>query len=238
MAILDRVKLRQIFSEGAIPSQEDFENLIDSMIHKLDSGSISQEDGLRLSPQGSDKRMISFFENISNFKPTWTLEQYPRNSSDFGLNLVDQNGESKFFIQKDGNIGIGTKTPTTKLDVDGNISMIGRRGTYASGNIPGDTQWYNITPKLNACHAFEVIAKIGKPGKGLYSMIYAIALSTFGRSKNEISKTCAFYGSFTNKIDLRWHGETFNYYLHMRTKRNYGKDTMIKYNITNLWWDD
>jgi len=238
MPIVDRAQLKRTFEEGSVPSQEDFENLIDSMIHKNDAGSISQEEGLKLSPQGSDRKLITFFDNLGDLKPMWGLEQFPRNDPDFGLNLVDRNGESKLFIQKDGNVGIGTTNPATKLDVEGNISMNGRRGTFAHGEIPGDKQWYNITPKLSSCHAFEVIAKIGKPGKGLYSMVYAIALSTFGRSKNKIMQTEAFYGSFTNKIDLRWSGGTFNFYLQMRTRRNYGKDCMIKYNITNLWWDD
>jgi hypothetical protein len=238
MAIISRSQLKKAFERGAIPSQEDFESLIDSMFHKQDDGFMSQEEGLKLSPKGSTRKLISFFDNLSDFKPRWGIEQYPQNSPDFGLNFVDQQGESRLFIQADGNVGVGTLNPSEKLDVQGNINMRGRRGTYALGEVPGDGNWHTITPNLNSCHAFEVIAKIGKPGRGLYAMVHALALSTFGHSSNKIKKTVAHYGSFRNKIDLRWAGFTFDYYLQIRTRRNYGDESMIKYYITNLWWED
>ena len=115
MAIVNRSELKKAFEKGAIPSQEDFENLVDSMFHKQDDGLISQEDGLKLSPKGSARNLITFFNNQSDFKPRWGIEQYPKYNPEFGLNLVDQQGESRFFLQADGNIGIGTLNPTTKL---------------------------------------------------------------------------------------------------------------------------
>ena len=238
MAIVSRSQLKKAFEKGAIPTQEDFENLVDSMFHKQEDGLISQEDGLKLSPKGSARKMVTFFNNMSDLKPRWGIEQQPKNSPDFGLNIVDQGGDSQLFIKPGGNIGIGTLNPTAKLEVAGNINMHGRRGMYASGEVPGDSEWHNITPKLNHCHAFEVVAQIGKPGRGLYSILHAFTLSAFGNSRNKIRKTTAYYGSFRNKIDLRWAGHTFNYYLQIRTKRNYGDESMIKYYVTNLWWED
>jgi hypothetical protein len=235
MAIIDKIQLKQAFEEGAIPTQDDFENLIDSMVHKHDNGFISKEDGLKLSPQGSDKKLISFFEDIGDFKPRWSLEGKFDGDKPFSLNLLNDKNNSVLFIENNGNIGIGTTNPATTLDVDGNISMQGRIGTYAHGIVPADGNWYAITPKLTNCHAFEVVAKVAKTGKGLHAMVHAIALSTFGKSKSKINVTQAYYGSFINKIDLRWEGQTFNYTLQMRTRRNYGQDVMIKYNITNLW---
>lgn len=235
MAIIDKYLLKQAFEEGAIPTQNDFENLIDSMIHKHDNGFISQEDGLKLSPQGSDKKLISFFEDIGDFNPRWSIEGKADGEKSFSINLLNDSNESVLFINNNGNVGIGTTNPTSRLDVDGNISMQGRIGTYAHGVIPADSNWYTITPKLTNCHAFEVIAKVGKKGQGLHAMVHAIAISTFGKSKNKIKITQAYYGSFINKIDLRWDGQTFNYSLQMRTRRDYGQNVMIKYNITNLW---
>ena len=237
MAIASRVQLKKAFEKGAIPTQDDFSNLIDSMIHKQEDGLISEETGLKLTPKGSDRKLITFFDNISDLKPTWAIEQYPKNSSEFGLNLVDQQGDSKLFIRYDGNIGIGTVEPATKLDVVGSISMHGRRGTYASGQVPGDGNWYTITPKLNQSRAFEIIAKISKPGRGLHAMMHAFALSTFKGSRSDITKTHAYYSSFRDKMDLRWAGSNFNYYLQIKTKRNYGVGNMISYYITNLWWE-
>ena len=238
MAITTRQELKKNFEKGSIPTQQDFENLIDSMLHKQDEGLISQDYGLSLTPKGESSRMLTFFNNVNDLKPTWNIEQYPKNDPNFGLNLTDKQGESKLFIQTDGNIGIGTIAPSDKLTVEGNISMHGRRGTYACGKVLGDGNWHTIIPSLNSCHAFEIIAKIGKKGRGLYAITHAIALSTFGRSHNTIRKTRSYYGSFRNKIDLRWTGETFNYALQIRTQRNYGEGSMIQYYVTNLWWED
>ncbi|ROT47679.1 adhesin [Candidatus Cardinium hertigii] len=238
MAINSREGLKKNFEKGAIPTQNDFEDLIDSMFHKQDDGLISQDDGLSLSPKGSSSKFITFFNNLNDFKPTWSIEPYPKNVPAFGINICDKQGESKLFIQNNGYIGVGTTHPSEKLTVNGNIRMHGRQGTYTSGQVAGDGHWHNITPELNACHAFEVIAKIGKQGHGLYAMTHAIALSTFGRSNNTIHKTKAYYGSFRNKIDLRWVGDTFNYTLQIRTNQDYGEESMIKYYVTNLWWED
>lgn len=238
MAITSRDKLKKHFEKGSIPTEHDFEDLIDSMFHKQDDGLVSQDHGLSLSPKGSSSKLMTFFNNITDFKPTWNIEQYPKNDPDFGLNITDKQGESKLFIQSNGCIGIGTTRPVERLTVEGNIGMHGRRGTYASGEVPGDGNWHTITPALNACHAFEVIAKVGKQGRGLHAMTHAIAVSTFGRSSNRINQTKAYYGSFRNKIDLRWSGDTFNYVLQIRTQRDYGEESMIRYYVTNLWWEE
>lgn len=238
MAITSREQLKKFFEKGSIPTEQDFEDLIDSMLHKEDDGLLSQDHGLSLSPRGGSEKLLTFFSSLSDFKPTWNIEPYPKNEPDFGLNITDKQGKSRLFIQSNGCVGIGTTHPVDKLTVEGNVGMHGRRGTYASGEIPGDGKWHAITPPLNACHAFEVIAKIGKKGRGLYAMLHAIALSTFGQSNNQIQKTRAYYGSFRNKIDLRWAGDTFNYVLQMRTQRDYGEESTIRYYVTNLWWEE
>jgi len=238
MTILNRETLKKNFEKGAIPTQQDFENLIDSMFNKTDDGIISQDYGLVISPQGGSPRLMTFFNSLNDFKPTWSIEQYPKNDENFGLNITDREGKSRLFLSPNGEMGIGTTEPAEKLTVAGNMSMHGRRGTYSHGEAPADGDWHNITPTLNAFHAFEIIAKVSKEGRGLHAMTYAIALTTFGRSNNKIQKIAAYYGSFRNKIDLRWIGDTFNYTLQIKTRRDYGEESMIKYYVTNLWWED
>lgn len=235
MLIVDKAELKKAFKTGSVPTQEDFENLIDSMVHKHDNGFISQEDGLRLSPQVDNSKLMSFFEDMGDFSPRWSLEGKTNAEDQFNLKLLNKNNDSVLAIQADGKIGVGTATPSCTLDVNGTVAMNGRVGTYAHGIIPADGDWYAITPKLTSCHAFEVVAKVSKPGQGLHAMVHAIALATFGGGKNKLNTTHAHYGSFFNKIDLRWNGSTFNYRLDMRTRRNYGKGVMIRYHVTNLF---
>ena len=47
----------------------------------------------------------------------------------------------------------------------------------------------------------------------------------------------SYYNSFMDKIELRWQGETYNYRLEMRSKKDQGDGVYIKYNIGNLWWE-
>lgn len=39
---------------------------------------------------------------------------------------------------------------------------------------------------------------------GRYCLLHAVAISTFGNSRSNISKTCAYYGRWWNKISIRW----------------------------------
>ena len=66
-------------------------------------------------------------------------------------------------------------------------------------------------------------------------MLHAIAVSTYGKSKGAITKTCGYYGWAKNKIDVRWSGSYFSYQLQIRTKTNYGDGVVIRYNIAKLY---
>ena len=76
------------------------------------------------------------------------------------------------------------------------------------------------------------MASTGK--KGAHAIIHAIAVATFGNSKPGITKTTGRYGSLKNNIDIRWAGTYFNYQLQIRTKKNYGENVMIRYNVSKL----
>ena len=91
----------------------------------------------------------------------------------------------------------------------------------------------DVISDLNEYQAFEIVASVGK--KGAHSILHAIAVSTYGKSKSKISKTCGHYGWSRNKLDVRWFGSYFSYQLQIRTKSNYGEGIMIKYNIAKLY---
>jgi hypothetical protein len=241
MSVVNRNKLKEYFLKGKTPTQDNFRDLIDSMMHREEEALLSDDYGIKVSARGSDKRLLSFFSNISDRSPNWFVEPYPKKSEEFGLNFLSQHQDklvSHLFLGHNGNVGLGTLEPQNKLDVNGNIGMKGRRGYHYSGTVPGDGQWQNITPKLSRYQALEVMAQIGKKDKGMHAITHAIALSAFGQSRSAITKTRACFGSWRNKIDIRWRGTLYEYYLQVRTRRNYGEDHSIRYYITNLWWED
>lgn len=244
MKLLNRDTLKNFFVTGSQPSQGNFSNLIDSMVNKVDDGfSKDMEHGLMLSPMKSGNSLISFFQTMDNPEPDWSVRLNPDDKTlglDFGEpNTTDDSIQSRVFMQRGGNVGIGTQQPKFLLDVNGTAGMQTRIGTYPSANatntVPADGRWHTILSGLNNCQAFEIVAQTGLPKHGKYALLHAIALSTFGRSRSKIRKTQAHYGFWWNKIAIRWTGSTFDYGLEIRTRSNYGTGININYNITRLW---
>ena len=236
MAIKKRSDLKKFFASGSIPTESNFADLIDSFVHIGEDNWINQDDGLRVCSMGDNSKLMSFFKSINDKSPVFSLRKFPSDGSIYGLDLVNENGESSLYIRGDGFVGVGSNDPQCRLDIDGYVQSTGRRGTYKFGDIPGDGMWHVIVDSLTDCHVFEIVAKINKPGKGMHSIIHAIAAGAFNGKCNEINVTKAYYDSRRDQIELKWNGGNFNYRLEARTKRNYGENTSIKYYVTNLWW--
>ncbi len=232
--INDREQLKKYFRSGMLPTETHFAILIDSMFNKIDDGiNKNDEEGLMIFPAGDEEVLLSFYETLKEKKASWVLVNGKGETK--GLILKEKGKENPtIFFQVGGNIGIGTDEPTQKLEVAGLIASQGRVGTFKKGTIPADGNWHDVLIKLSGCQGFEIVAHAGKKQKGKYSLLHATALSTFGSSKPKISKTCAYYGFWWNKIDCRFVGETFNYKLQIRTGSNYGGDAKITYRIAKL----
>ena len=235
MSLQNRDTLKSFFRKGQMPSERHFNDLIDSMINKVDDGlSKNLDDGLTLSPIGSSKKLMSFFKSIEDKSPAWSIEI---DSGTANLDINNNRGESIVSLKNDGRVGINNNDPEYELEVDGTVGMIGRVGTFHQGEILADGKWHPVLAEMNGCHILEVAAGVGKKKTGKYSVIHAFALSTFGKSKNKIKITQAYYGVKCNKIQLRWTGDTYKYNLEMRTRCNYGGNFYVKYYISSLWFD-
>ncbi|MFN6944060.1 MAG: adhesin [Cytophagaceae bacterium] len=235
MPIQNRSTLKGFFRKGQMPSEGHFNDLIDSMINKVDDGmSKNIDDGLMLSPIGASKKLMSFYKSIEEKNPAWSIEI---NNSDATLNINNQVGDPIISLKPEGKVGINKNNPQQALDVNGVVAMKGRQGTLHSGKIPADGKWHTVLKELNGCHAFEVIAGVGKKKTGKYALLHAFAMSTYGKSRSKIDTRQAMYGARSNQIQLRWVGTTYNFGLEMRTKANYDGDFVIRYNISELWFD-
>lgn len=241
MNLKNRETLKEFFRKGKMPAEGNFEAMIDSMVNRIDDGfSKDMEHGMMLSPEGSSKSLISFFRSIEQKNPAWTVA-IDADDKHRGLSFIEPNsqgGDVRLFLQEGGNVGIGTIEPQCKLHVEGMIGSKGRVGTFASGTVPADGKWHNVLEDLSGCQAFEIVARVGQPGKGRYALLHATAASTFGRSKSRITRMQAHYGWWWNKLKVRWSGTTFSYGFQLRSVRNYGKDITIHYHITKIWGDE
>jgi hypothetical protein len=232
MAQKTRANLKNSFLKGNIPTEEDFHDLIESGLNKLDDGILKTKgEGVKILADGPNRELMNFFENINDLNPSWVISQKTEDGNE-GFNISEPNGGSRLFIEKGGNVGIGSTRPSSKLEVDGIVGMKGRTGNFATGEIPADGNWHDVLFDLNEYNIFEVVATVGK--KGAHSVLHATAVSAYGKSKNKISKTCGYYGWVKNKLDIRWSGSYFSYQLQIRTKSNYGEGVMIHYNVAKL----
>lgn len=235
MSLQNRETLKGYFRKGQLPTEGNFHDLIDSLINKVDDGMTKTVDeGLMLSPIGESKKLISFYKTIEDKSPEWRVE-----IDDLQSNMVFSNrmGDPVAAFNEAGRLGINTVEPETTLDIRGVISQEGRTGTAYKGKVPADGKWHQIVSGVNGCHMLEVIAGVGKKKTGKYAMLHAIAMSTYGKSKNRIHKTRSRYGIWANRIEIKWTGKTYDYNLEIRTRANFGENTAICFNIQNLWHD-
>ncbi|MFT5834020.1 MAG: hypothetical protein ACI97N_001651 [Cognaticolwellia sp.] len=251
MALQDRDTLKNYFKHGSVPSEVHFQDLIDSLVNKVDDGLDKDlANGLQLSPRGTSKKVISFFENIKDKSTSWSVALNPDPRSK-GLGFSDgtkKEGEAlahfPLYLKKEAGIGVGTTNPNYAMDVNGLVGMHGRIGTFAKGSIPADGKWHDVIADLDQVHAFEIMALAnGKKHEGKYAMTHAIAMAAYGGtwSRKKIKQTKVYYRWFWNAIKIRWKSDdTYKFRLQIKTRSNYGlgnneEQAQITYRIMKLW---
>ena len=130
----DRSILKSYFVEHALPTEDNFAELIDGMINQKDDGIIKQPGSpLSLEASGdetSHKKALNLYDSFADPSPSWTLSLRPRSdlkdpaSGKRGLSIGTSSGVSRLFIDHaSGHVGIGTVEPQSPLHVasDGRI---------------------------------------------------------------------------------------------------------------------
>ena len=256
MSKQDRATLKSYFRKGALPTAEQYRDLIDSAVNQVEDGfDKSKDEGLSLSSTGGSNRLMSWFEGAGSDEPSWVLEhdENVRGALHFKpgrpgpLSL-----EHSLTLNPMGYIGVGTPDPVRELDVAGTVKSRSRTGSTTQ-NIPyvaADGKWHTISKSLTGCQILEVIAGTGNPrGRGRYSLMHAIAMNAFNPSnpimnwlfgRKRIKTQTAVFGSYADRIRLRWISDKdkpHHYKLQIRTNARFDKDRVISYSITSLWLD-
>ena len=232
MAKRNRITLKKFFVRGKMPTEEHFSDLIDSMLNIVDEGfDKSSDKGLSLAPLDEDGHVASISRKIEDKEAKWsvTLEKSKEN-----LAFRQFEGKKVFVLSQDEKVGIGTDSPEHQLHTTKTAGLYGRAGTFASGEVPADSKWHNITETLTGCYAFEVIAGCGKVQHGKYALLVATAIQCFG-AHPRIRRAQSWYGSWFNKIRIRWRKDNDGMVLQIRTRYDYGPENFISYNISSLW---
>ncbi len=251
MAKRNRSTLRNFFREGALPSADQFGDLIDSSLNTIDEGfDKSLENGFEISSIGSHDTLVSFLRNSSPDSPLWSIS-YDRDQNKLIFNQIDEDKKITpvLVMTPDQKVGINKKEPEWDLDVAGVVRSQGRIGVASESQptIPADGEWHTITGPLSGCHAFEVMAGAGNKGTGRYALMHAIAMNTFNPKgiffnflnfKKRVKYHHAYYNAMGNRLKVRWIGEGTEYYLQLRSRSDYGDGCQIRYYITDLWFDN
>ena len=256
MARKNRSTLKNYFKNGNVPSEDQFEDLVDSSLNIVDEGfDKTLEDGLKISQFGNSGKLMSFYKDSIVNAPLYSLQL------DRDENLVFAGGRRKHLLVRpnDGSedrlrVGINVDEPEQELDVAGVVRAEGRIGVASQVNrkelvVPADGLWHDITAVLTGCNAFEVMAGVGgRKTRGRYALAHAIAMNVFNPKgslfnflnlKKRIRVQHAYYRSRSDKLRLRWrNAEGRAYALQIKSNSDYGDGIKIKYYVTKLWFDE
>lgn len=252
MAKRNRGTLKNYFRKGAMPSAENFADLVDSTVNQIEDGFAKPpETGFQLTAL-DQQHLLSFYQQNDPNSPLWSIGFKPQQDS-LQIVAARQNSEQPgLALTPEGKMGIGTDSPQQTLEVNGTIAAKGRIGsTLISEDIPADGKWHDLTPSLEGCHMFEVVAGIGIRHTGRYALLRAIAINTCSpnrwkfwpwHKRNPIRVQQGYFHSRADELKLRWkqtveHGDIRPYVLQIRSNTSYGPNRIIRYHLTSLWQD-
>ena len=129
-----RLDLKARFVRNAIPTEQDFKDLIDAQLNQSDDG-IFRNSGEPLSiVAGSDaqKRAVRFYGSPPSgaTAPDWLISLNPGQDPNdaatnrAGFGIADGTGATRLYLDAAGNLGVGTNDPQAKLHVAGGGARI------------------------------------------------------------------------------------------------------------------
>ena len=228
-----RDTLRGYFVAGRRPTQDDFSDLIESMLNINDEGfNKTRDDGLCVTSLSDSNALMSFYHaNSSEYRAEWAIS--------FGSGTDATSGRDRLAFRRPGysdktddhparpplltldasalvdadeapRVGVNTAQPRHALDVTGTVRADGRLGREMIGDADGHYQ--ALTPYVSGCHAYEVVAGVGHRGTGRFALMRAIALNTFNPIwwdnlfflKKRIRAEHAYYSRRSDRLQLRW----------------------------------
>lgn len=251
--VRSRAELRAMFTNGSLPDQDAFFQLIDSMMHKDDVLKKTSPD------VAGATGAASAVHRITSQNRSWYVYIDAQNNL-----IVSESDAVRLRLNANDRINMGVPDAPFALDVDGWAGIPMRIGTYlpesdtrhvfpssalAGKEAPADGRWHPILSGIESCQAFEIVASVsGSKGSHASAITHAIAVNANGAGAKSIRQTWSYEGWYwRRKIRFQWQADgggwfkkATGYTLRVRTGCNYGKGddgdpSVIRYHITRLW---
>lgn len=238
MATRGRKILKDFFSNGKRPTQQEFEDLIDSSVNILDDGySKNSKEGLKLSLKNDSNVLMSFCSQ-TEADPAWFFTI--NDQEDLAIEPKKSHRDVSFEHHETRVSNLLLKSQNTIVKGDLEVQGI-RKGTTLSSPIKeklkADGDWHDLTEDLNGVYALEVVATVcGEKGSGEYSVLMGWATQCYGSHK-KIKLVGSHFGFWGHKLKLRWYkqkNQTYRLQIKSRLRYKNGKNLSIDCNITYL----
>lgn len=153
----NRKELKSYFLANNIPTQKNFEDLVEAQLNQAEDG-IAKVEGSPISLEaegdpGGSQDVLHLYADFADPNPAWGFNLNPRvdsnapESNQPGLNIKDATGASRLFIRSaGGEIGLGTIEPSAKLTIQAteDASLL----SVTSGNA-GNTRIFEVSQEQN-----------------------------------------------------------------------------------------
>ncbi|MFV8751766.1 hypothetical protein ACNOYE_14570 [Nannocystaceae bacterium ST9] len=121
----NRKDLKTNFVKNAIPTEQNFADLVDAQINQADDGvfKLAGEPFSVVAAGGDQKRTLRLYANYPQANPDWLISlnpaQDPANAATnrAGFGITDGAGNTRLFLDATGKLGLGTNEPAGNLDV-------------------------------------------------------------------------------------------------------------------------
>jgi hypothetical protein len=214
----NRQALKPRFVRNAIPAEVDFADLINASLIQADDGIFKLPDEpLSVVGKTNTPPVLRFYEDASATGWAWQIQLSA--DSKAGLALASGNNQTRLFLDAStGNVGIGTTSPTAKLQVVGSLAVTGATSIAAlatTGTISMSTDAFyldsstknigigTITPtvKLQVAGAASVdsLTVTGPTSLAALTASGATNLAALTASGNIVMSTDGFFLNSTSK---------------------------------------
>ena len=173
-----RAVLKSYFVKNAIPTEQQFAQLMDSVLNERDDGLVKVAgDPLSIEAAGDDtsfKKALNFYTKLSDNDPAWTLSLRPRalpadpQTGRAGFSINDAGGNSRLAVDAaTGRVGIGVVAPAEALDVAGRI----KAGALTIGAPDANTGYSYVGAAGSADLATNYALAIGISGSETFRTV-------------------------------------------------------------------